>query len=56
MKNVTKLWRYHDIDDSMCRRRRFENAKIGLGFCAFYACEYHTQQPVVMKFSEIVYA
>ena len=34
----------------------FENAKIGQGLCAFYACEYQIQQPIVMKFSEIVNA
>ena len=56
MKNAAKLWRHHDVDDIMCRWHRFENAKIGLGLCAFYACEYQTQQPIVMKLPEIVYA
>ena len=56
MKNATKLWRHHDIDDVMCRRCRFENAKIGLVLCVFYACEYQTTQPIVLKFSEIFYA
>ena len=48
MKNVTKLWRHHDVDDVMWRRRRFKNAKIGLGLCVFYACEYQTMQPIVV--------
>ena len=39
-----------------CRRHSFENAKIGLGLCVFYACEYQTMQPIVMKFLEILYA
>ena len=55
MKNATKSWRHHDIDHVMCRRRRFENAKIGLGLCVFYTCEYQTTQPIVVKFSEILY-
>ena len=40
----------------MCRRRRFENAKIVLGQYFSYACEYQTTQPIIMKFSEIFYA
>ena len=48
-----KMWQTYDV---MCRWSRFENAKIGLGLCVFYACEYQTTQPLVMKFSEIFYA
>ena len=55
MKNATKSWRHRDIDEVMFRRRRFKNAKIGIGLCAFYACEYRTTQPIVITFSEIVY-
>ena len=46
MKNATKSWRLHGVDDVMCRWRRFENAKIGLGLCGFYAYEYQTTQPI----------
>ena len=52
MKNATKRWRHHDVDDIMCNRRRFENAKIGLG--NVLSTLVNTQ--LSMKFSEIVYA
>ena len=56
MKKSTKSWRHHGVDDVMYMRRRFVNAKIGLGSCDFYACEYQTKQPIVVKFSDIFYA
>ena len=52
-QNYDVTMSHDDVEDVMCRRRRFENAKIGIWLCAFFACEY---QPIVMKFSEIVYA
>ena len=56
MENATKLWRHQDVDGVMYRRRRFENAKIGIGLCVFYVCKYQTTQPIVVKVSEIFYA
>ena len=33
-----------------------QNAKIGLGLCVFYACEFQTMELIVVKFSDIFYA
>ena len=55
MKNATKSWRHRDVD-VMYRRHRFENAKIGLGLCVFYTCEYQTIQQIVVKCLEIFFA
>ena len=51
-----KMRQNRDVTMSLitsCRQTHFENAKIGLGLCAFYACEFQTKQPIAMKFIEI---